>query len=149
MSVFFVPRARILVDSREQQPWRLPRSKIVKLRYGDVTLEGKEDLICIERKGSVHDFYKSIGKNRARFLRMMWNMTEDVKYCYLILEFSLADLYYKPEYSQMDINGVIGTLIAIMNKGIRVIFVGKRPKRRNLCRTERFVLHLLAKGEHG
>ena len=46
---------KVLVDSREKNSWELNSSRVsatekIKLDTGDYTIDGYEDILCIERK---------------------------------------------------------------------------------------------------
>ncbi len=66
----------IIVDTREKDLHilkELERRGIPyvrkKLDYGDYSLEGYEDKICIERKGSINEIIGNFTKGRERFKR--------------------------------------------------------------------------------
>jgi ERCC4-type nuclease len=67
-----------------------------KLDTGDYSIEGLEDILCIERKGSISEFANNI--TDARFDRELERMSE-FKYKFLILEFSFDDIRSFPEGS--------------------------------------------------
>lgn len=80
----------ILIDSREQKPLRFVTESITrKLDTGDYSLDNFEDRLCIERKGSLSEFYGNLTTKR------FWNELERMKsipFRYLILEFPLSDV---------------------------------------------------------
>lgn len=91
----------VLRDTREKQGkgWRFIASKycagmkVGKLQTGDYSLLGYERIITIERKGSVSEFANNL--IQARFYREL-DRLEEIKYPYIILEFSLRDLIDYP-----------------------------------------------------
>jgi len=90
----------ILRDTREQKDfWVFSNYEEVgdvidrKLDTGDYTIEGMEDILCIERKRNVAELAKNIIEQR--FERELKRMA-DFYYSYLILEFGLDDVYNYP-----------------------------------------------------
>ena len=60
---------RIVVDTREQEPYPFPCATIHKpLEAGDYSVDGYEHRLAVERK-SLKDFYKTVIHDRARFGR--------------------------------------------------------------------------------
>jgi len=92
----------VLQDSREQKGWMFePYQKclgteITNLKYGDYTIKGLEDYLCIERKASASEIANNLGKEKERFHREMDRMF-NVKHKYIICEFSCSQLLRFPE----------------------------------------------------
>jgi len=82
----------ILVDTREKYPWDFYKCSSTatleltsqKLDTGDYTIEGFEDILCIERKRTVSELAGNVTK--ARFTRELERMS-NFQYSYLICEF--------------------------------------------------------------
>lgn len=90
----------IIIDTREQQPWNFPEhsTAVKKLDTGDYSVEGLEDILCIERKKSVNEFANNIIEKRyADWTHRMRNF----KYKYLMLEFNLQNIYDYPKGSNL------------------------------------------------
>lgn len=85
----------IIVDTREQKPWVFPECKTIarKLDTGDYSIEGLEDVLCIERKNSVSEIANNIVEKR--FFNEIERMG-DYLYKYILLEFNLEDLLMYP-----------------------------------------------------
>lgn len=88
----------ILVDTREQQPWDLQSAQIDKtishkLDTGDYTIEGFENILCIERKKSVAEIAGNL--TSQRFERELERMSV-YPYAFLILEFGISDILSYP-----------------------------------------------------
>lgn len=85
----------IIIDTREQKPWAFAGCNTInkKLDTGDYSIEGLEDLLCIERKNSVSEIANNISEARfkAEILRM-----NDYLYKFILLEFSLQDVLNYP-----------------------------------------------------
>lgn len=86
----------IIIDTREQRPWAFDDLHIrgIKslptvrgtLRTGDYSIQGLEDLVCIERK-SAEDLYGTLVGGHDRFSRELERMRA-FKYKYLVIESS-------------------------------------------------------------
>lgn len=90
----------VLRDTREQKNfWTFANYDSVidvidyKLPTGDYTVEGLQNILCIERKHNVSEFAKNIIEDR--FERELERM-HDFYYPYVILEFGLDDVYNYP-----------------------------------------------------
>ena len=81
---------KILVDTREQQPWDFGiygcETAAATQKTGDYTVEGYEDLIVIERKRSTGELAMNLGKKSKQFEAEMERML-GFRYRYLICEF--------------------------------------------------------------
>lgn len=86
---------KVIVDTREQQPWEFERTAVAnrKLDTGDYSVEGYENLLCIERKKSVSEIANNI--TESRFKDVISRMSQ-YKYSFLICEFDLEDIYRYP-----------------------------------------------------
>lgn len=86
---------RIIVDTREQQPWSFEdySTSIAKLDTGDYSIEGLEDIICIERKKSVSEVANNITESR---FKDVINRLKEIKYPFVLLEFDLYDVLRYP-----------------------------------------------------
>lgn len=85
----------IIIDTREQQPWEFPSHtvSVAKLDTGDYSIEGLENVLCIERKKTVGEFANNIVEKR--YDDWTKRMAE-FKYKFLILEFPLSSVYSFP-----------------------------------------------------
>ena len=85
----------IIVDTREQQPWDFgtyPKT-VAKLDTGDYSLQGLEELFCIERKMSVSEVANNIVEKRWKDVV---KRLESYQYPFLLCEFNLQDVYDYP-----------------------------------------------------
>jgi len=118
-------RPDIIIDTREQKPFKLPGAVTRTLKTGDYSLDGLDDKVCIERK-SKSDLFGSLGQGRERVKREFERMA-DFDYAAIVIEASLADLLTPPPYSQMNPRAVINTLVSWSIKyGVHVYFAGCR-----------------------
>lgn len=93
----------VIRDSREKlgKGWVFPSGKgrcqgtiVEKMDEGDYTLQGYEDRLCIERKGSVSEVARNITQDRfgAELQRM-----EKYDFPFVLLEFTMDDLVKYPK----------------------------------------------------
>lgn len=130
---------RILVDRREKKPWTFLKSEKATLPYGDYTVKNHRNIICIERKGSVEDLFASLGRRRSKFFSNMLIMIEEVKYPFLVIEASISDIYRGTRHSHIPGKAIIGSLFALVSKGLIVLPIGYTKD------NEVFVFHLMEK----
>lgn len=87
---------KIIVDSREKNPWIFENSITRKLDVADYSLEGFEDTLAIERKASTAEFARNICE--PRFIKVLEKLS-DIEYGFLILEFNMDDILSFPRNS--------------------------------------------------
>ena len=80
---------KVLVDTREKNPWRFENSELTTLKTGDYTLKGYESKFVIERKGCLEEFASNI--IQPRFFKELQRL-EDFTHPFLILEFNMSDI---------------------------------------------------------
>lgn len=128
-----VPKPVVLVDTREQQPlslfpnhgnWLLGEKRAT-LKTGDYTVEGMEELLCLERK-SLADLVACTVTYRKRFIASCARMAK-FKWKAILVEATFEDI--KSGFERFDIpsgthpNAVTGTLDAIEAKfGIPILY---------------------------
>lgn len=85
----------VIIDTREQQPWEFKNYAVAnkKLDTGDYSIEGLENILCIERKKSASEFANNIVESRFKDVVMRLSQ---LKYSFLLLEFDLEDLLVYP-----------------------------------------------------
>jgi ERCC4-type nuclease len=90
----------IIVDTREQQPWSFEHYATAnrKLDTGDYSIEGLEDVLCIERKKSINEIANNI--TESRFRDVVDRMSK-FKYAFLLLEFDLSHVMHYPVGSNL------------------------------------------------
>lgn len=128
-----IPKPIVLVDTREQQPFPLYMNhpnwvggeQRVALKTGDYSIEGMENLICLERK-SLADLVACTVTYRRRFLASCERLAR-FPWKAILVEATLEDI--KGGFGLFDIpskvhpNAVCGTLDAIEAKfGIPIIY---------------------------
>lgn len=94
----------VIQDTREQTPWIFDyekgiAQKISTLKTGDYTLEGFEQKLCIERKGSIEEFANNLGREFSRFKKELIRMDE-FEHPFIVCEFPLRDLIEYPFHHQ-------------------------------------------------
>lgn len=101
-----MPNYKVIKDTREQDGWFFyPYDKCIgmdvkKLNTGDYTIDGFEDVVCIERKACVSEIALNLGKNKDTFLAEMKRM-KDYEFSFLICEFDMEDILRYPEGSRI------------------------------------------------
>ncbi len=128
-----VPKPIVLIDTRERYPLPLHRNhrnwiageRRATLKTGDYTVEGMEDVLCLERK-DVGDLAACIVRYRRRFLAACKRLA-GFRWKALLIEATLEDIKagFPDELtlSQVHPNAVTGTLDAIEAKwGIPILY---------------------------
>ena len=86
----------IIKDVREKKGWEWPNMVRKALPTGDYTLEGLEDVLAIERKGSVSEYVDCLlGTRKDAFHRELERM-EGFAHPFLILDFPIGQLFTFP-----------------------------------------------------
>ena len=105
----------VIVDTREQKPWTFSKSSMIetvrlKLSTGDYSIDGLQNIFCIERKKSITELARNIIEKR--FERELQRMEKYV-HKFLILEFDYSHIEMFPKgthipknkYEQVKIRG--------------------------------------------
>jgi ERCC4-type nuclease len=74
--------------------------QVKTLHTGDYTIEGFEDIVCVERKGCVSEIAMNLGKKKNAFQAEMQRM-KDYEFSFLICEFDMDDILKYPEGSSV------------------------------------------------
>ncbi len=123
----------VVIDTREQLPYRFPNAVTRTLKTGDYSLLGFEDRIAIERK-SKSDAYRSLGKGRERFLREIQRLSK-LDYAAIVIESDLSGFLQQPLFSHLSPNSAIGSLLSwSVRYHVHVFFAGDRRHGKNLTR---------------
>jgi len=121
----------IVVDTREQKPYKFEHSMLKTLESGDYSIRGLEDRIVIERKSKI-DAFGSLGKGRSRFEREVKRMS-GYDYAAIVIESSLASFLRPPAFTQMNPKAALNTLISWSVKyGVFIYFASDRRHARAL-----------------
>jgi len=121
------PQAVIVIDTREQLPYRFKEKPVIfaSLKAGDYSLKGFEDEIAIERK-QLNDLFSSLGKERERFMKEMERLSSYTVKA-LIIEGNMKDVVSPVKsYSRLHPSSIVGSLVKLIVMGIPVIFAGGR-----------------------
>jgi ERCC4-type nuclease len=115
----------VVIDSRENRPYKFPNAVVKGLPTGDYSIEGLEDRVTVERKEK-SDCYGSLGANRRRFKKELERMA-DFDYAAIVIECSLADFLTPPPFSQLKPRAAINTLISwSVRYGVQIFFAQDR-----------------------
>jgi len=85
----------VIIDTREQNPWKIKHhtTAVEKLDTGDYSIDGMQDILCIERKQSISEFVNNMSEKR--FKDVLTRM-QSYKYKYIIFEFNFSDVMNFP-----------------------------------------------------
>lgn len=89
---------KIIVDTREQKPWMFENMTRTKLDTGDYSIEGYEDIFCIERKAHTGEFYRNIVEHR--FEKELERMSV-IRHGFVLLSFDMDDIMSFPRNSSI------------------------------------------------
>lgn len=115
----------IVVDSNEQRPWLFPEPEfsveVRKLRDGDYSLAGLEDVFVIERK-SLGDLVQTVIHDHIRFRKELNRLGRCYAAC-IAVESSIAEVYAGRYEGDANPESVIGRCHACyLDHGIPVLF---------------------------
>jgi ERCC4-type nuclease len=74
--------------------------EIKTLHTGDYTLEGFEDVVCVERKACVSEIAMNLGRKKGAFNAEIERM-KDYAFSFIICEFNVDDILKYPEGSRV------------------------------------------------
>jgi len=129
----------ILVDTREQRPWRFENDALVQTvaTGADYSLFGFETEIGIERK-SLGDLLGSLTQGRERFMTSLAALHER-PFRALVVETDLTTIHAGAYQSRAHPSSILGSLASIMSRGVPVVFGGDEQS------SARFAERLLVK----
>jgi ERCC4-type nuclease len=127
-------RPRVIVDTREQTPWRFSSNvdvEVASLPTGDYSLAGATDRVAIERK-SLPDLVACCGPERERFLDCCRRL-RDYDLRAVVVEAALDDVLAHVYRSRMAPQSVVGTTIALLvDYSVPTIWAGDAKNAANL-----------------
>lgn len=122
----------IIRDSREKRGYTFRLTDKCKgtiekkLDVGDYSLKGHESIIAIERKATIEELWNNFGQQRERFFAEFERM-KDIKFKYLILEFSYLNILKGTRYSKISPNFIISNLQKLeLEHNVKIIYAGDR-----------------------
>lgn len=85
----------IIIDTREQHPWEFPDHAVAnrKLDTGDYSIEGLENILCIERKNGIAEIANNI--TEKRFKDVIERMSK-YKHAYMLIECDYDQMMHYP-----------------------------------------------------
>lgn len=128
------------MDDRERKPWNLPYPiKRKRLKTGDYTIKGFEDVIAIEKKSGLIELLNDLANGyRPTFIRFLKRLSKYPVKC-IVVEDTLSELSISR--ALMHIRKKSGGRARLTSKsihywvseivvkyGIPIVFVGKRAK---------------------
>ena len=139
----------IVVDTREQKPYKFNNFIVKKLDMGDYSIEGYEDIIAIERK-TLDDWVSSVTKNRKQMEQKIIDAKEKLIYYAIVIESDLPKMWKKPWYSKADPVAYINTAIKWSIKyNLPIFFSSNASQGEYIIKTilDGFYYYQLKKGE--
>lgn len=134
-------RPTIIIDTREQEPYRFRASATVeavvheKLDHGDYSIKGYEHLISIERKKSVDEIAANLGRHRERFKSELERMQKSARR-YIVIEDHWSSIHNKKRFSKVHPNAIFESIIAMaMKYNVHVYFAGSRKNAHRIVRS--------------
>jgi len=77
----------IIVDDREKQPWDVGVVQVKRLKVGDYSIEGYEDVIAIEKKSGIGELFNDLAASyRETFKRFLRKMEAHPVSCIIVGE---------------------------------------------------------------
>lgn len=117
---------RIVVDTSEQAPLNFMRAYVKQsLDTGDYSLEGYENLICVERK-SLNDLVKSVIHDWIRFSKCLRRMAA-MDIAFIAVEApvtALMERQYVGEALPQSVRGKLNSIL--VNFGVHTVFYDNR-----------------------
>jgi hypothetical protein len=157
------PGLDILVDTRERKPllfpattlWHEHRSgkpQLVSLEAvrremwaGDYAIDGHEDTVLIERKGSLQELHGNFfSRDYRRAQAAFQKLIEATENAYLLLDITPSEMWTPTEYVPEPIRVFDALCGTIQKFGLRLVYAGhckKPPARRKLGEQ---LVHLMA-----
>jgi ERCC4-type nuclease len=121
----------IVIDSREQRPYKFRGAVVQALKSGDYSILGLEDKIAVERK-SKEDAFSSLGAGRERFEKELKRLS-GYDYSAIVIESNLDDFLQAPSFTRMNPKAAMNSLISWSVKyGVHIFFASDRHHARAL-----------------
>ena len=126
----------IYIDSREQQSWELKGYPIErhKLDAGDYQI-ADQDIICLERKATVVEYWNNLVLHKDRFFREM-KILSQFKHKAIICEFSYADMLVRPDFFKKRISPFYILKITMdiwLDYDVPTLYLGSREASENFA----------------
>ncbi len=128
----------ILCDDRERHPWKMPckmfKLKKKRLKVGDYTIKGFEDIIAIEKKSGIVELISNLSsKDRPRFKAFLKRLSLYPIKC-IVIEDSLSHIeaaFRSCPKTHLEPASIYYWLSVIMLQyNIPVLFIGKNKQHR-------------------
>ena len=137
------PKGMVLVvDTRENKPYRFAGSVRKALRSGDYSIQGMENRVSVERK-CVPELLTATGRTRKRFERELMRLST-FDYAAIVIEGTLADVLKSSAFSKVRPKAVVHSLASwSVQWNIHVWFCNNRKLSRGMthCLLEKFYKH--------
>lgn len=123
---------KVIVDTREQQPWTFEGQKGIqtvrkKLDTGDYSVEGLEHEVTIERK-SINDWVSTVLQDRTRFYKELERMRSYQFRC-VIIESGIEELTHQNYRSNVSWRVIMGFVAEVtVGQSVPVYLAGTRAE---------------------
>lgn len=130
----------VLVDTREQMPYRFPNSVNQALSCGDYSvgyyiqnrLITYEKVFAVERKGSVAELYLACGQNREQFEAELEKLAK-LQFKAVLCEFNFIDILKEVPQGKIEPQCVYGSVLSWWVKfGVPFFWAGNRENARKV-----------------
>jgi ERCC4-type nuclease len=117
----------IIIDTREQTPYELVEAKKSKLKTGDYTVDGFEDVMAVERK-SYSDLYKCLTSDLGRFKKQLKRLGK-MRHSALLVDSTVSSLLLGSVWCNLPGDVALRRLLRLSVKyGVPVMFVDDNGK---------------------
>lgn len=124
----------IIIDTREQKPYRFENSIRMKLDYGDYKSQDLFNGVIFERK-SLGDFRSTLSSQRDRFSREMQRAREANHYVLIIIDATLEQLFKTKAYGKLSAKAILHFMKEFESQNADVcqfVFTGSREKSKQI-----------------
>lgn len=100
-----------VVDTREKIPYQLPDAKLARLKVGDYTIEGYEDVLAVERKG-YDDLFSCLTTKMTHFINQLKNLAK-LKYKAVCVDTTVAAMLLGHVFAPITGEDAVQRLISL------------------------------------
>ena len=124
-AVDYITGNRIIVDSREQRPYKFDGAVVKALKTGDYSIEGYEDQIAIERKG-FDDLFGCLTSSLPRFRKQLQRLGQ-VPYSAVLLDTTVSALLMGHPICRLPGDKALSSVLALsLQYGVQFHFCDRR-----------------------
>lgn len=121
----------LVIDTREQRPYRFAGAVRATLPSGDYSLAGLETRVAVERK-RIDELFVCVGKERERFERELVRLAE-YDYAAIVIEGRFSAALEPSPFSRVSPKAVVNSIVSwSVRFGVHIFFADSRPLARAL-----------------